>query len=61
MGRTKRVFSKEFKEEAVKLVQAGTRSATEVAASLKISPSLLSKWIYKTDALLPWIPIPFRV
>ena len=45
MGRVKRVYSKEFKEEAVKLVQSGTRTATEVAGSLKISPSLLSKWI----------------
>ena len=44
--RKKRIaHSKEFKQEAVRLVQAGDRSAMEVASSLKIDPSLLSKWV----------------
>jgi transposase len=43
--RRKRTFSKEFKEEAVRLVQSGKRSGSEVAASLDISPSLLCKWV----------------
>ena len=45
MGTKRRKFSKEFKQEAVRLVEAGGRSAGEVATSLSISQSLLSKWI----------------
>jgi len=45
MGTKRRKFSKEFKQEAVRLVETGGRAATEVAASLDVSPSLLSKWI----------------
>lgn len=45
MGTKRRKFSKEFKQEAVRLVEAGGRSASEVSASLSISQALLSKWI----------------
>jgi transposase len=43
--RQKRTFNKEFKEEAVRLVRSGNRTPSEVAASLDIGPSLLSKWL----------------
>lgn len=49
MGRTKRVFTKEFKEEAVTLALAGTRTASEVATSLGISQSLLCKWMKASE------------
>lgn len=45
MSRSRRTFGKEFKEEAVRQALAGDREQHEVAASLDISPSLLSKWI----------------
>ncbi len=45
MRKKRTAHPKEFKQEAVRLVQAGDRSAMEVAASLKIDPSLLSKWV----------------
>jgi len=45
MARKKRTHTKEFKEEAVRLATAGSRSQSEVAASLDIGPSLLTKWI----------------
>ncbi len=45
MGTKRRKFSKEFKQEAVRLVEAGGRSASDVALSLDISQALLSKWI----------------
>ena len=44
MGRERRKFSKEFKEEVVRLVEAGDRPAQEVAESLGINHSLLSRW-----------------
>ena len=45
MRKKRTAHSKEFKQEAVRLAQAGDRSATEVAESLKIDSSLLSKWV----------------
>ena len=42
----RRKFSKEFKAEAVRLCE--TRSPTEVAESLGVTPSLLSRW--RSDA-----------
>lgn len=45
MGKKKRVFTKEFKQEAIRLVEAGGRSASEVASRLEISQSLLSRWM----------------
>ena len=45
MGTKRRKFTKEFKQEAVRLVEAGGRTASEVASNLAISPTLLSKWM----------------
>jgi len=48
MGNSKtsrRTFTKEFKEEAIRLVTTGRRTFTEVAASLDVHQSLLSKWV----------------
>ena len=45
MGTKRRKFTKEFKQEAVRLVEAGGRTASEVALNLAISPTLLSKWM----------------
>lgn len=43
--KTRRVFTKEFKEEAVGQVTAGGRSMRDVARSLEIDDGLLSKWV----------------
>jgi transposase len=44
MGQRRR-YSKAFKEDAVRLMRArGTRTVTEIAAELDLSPSLLHSW-----------------
>ena len=45
MKKTKRTYTKEFKQEAVRLVGSGGRSLTEVADSLDVHYSVLSKWV----------------
>lgn len=45
MGRTRRVFDKEFKAEAVRLARSGGRTVSEVAKSLQLNPVLLSRWL----------------
>ena len=42
---TRRVFSKEFKKEAVKLVTEGGQRATSVARNLDIHPNVLGRWV----------------
>lgn len=42
----KKTYTKEFKEQAVRLVLEANKSRTEVAADLGISASALNKWIY---------------
>ena len=44
MGRTRRVFTREFKQEAVKLVTAGGHPTAQVARDLGITPNLLRRW-----------------
>jgi transposase len=43
--RHRRIFDKEFKTEAVRLATTGERTVAEVAVSLGVDQSLLSKWI----------------
>jgi len=45
MARRRKTYTKEFKEEAVRLVERGDRSACEIAESLGVSSSLLSRWV----------------
>ncbi len=42
---TRRVFSKEFKKEAVKLVTEGGQGATSVARNLDLHPTVLGRWV----------------
>jgi transposase len=44
MGRTRRAFAREFKQEAVKLVTAGGHPTAQVARDLGITPNLLRRW-----------------
>ena len=44
MGRTRRVFTREFKQEAVKLVTAGGHPTAQVARELGLTPNLLRRW-----------------
>src|SRR5262245_2271845 len=49
--RPKRVFSKEFKREAVRLVrESDDKSLTGIAHELGIGPGLLSKWMRQVEA-----------
>ena len=44
MGEKRRVFTREFKLEAVRLVIEGKQSVSEIAASLGVRPSMLRDW-----------------
>ena len=41
----RRTFTKEFKQEAVRLASAGGRSLAEIAKSLNIHENVLTKWV----------------
>ena len=42
-GRPRRVFTREFKQEAVKLVSAGRHPTAQIARDLGITPNLLRR------------------
>jgi transposase len=44
MSRNRRSYSREFKEEAVRLAEGPGRSGHQVALELGISPSVLNRW-----------------
>ena len=44
MGRPRRVFTREFKPEAVTLVTGGGHPTAQVARDLGITPNLLRRW-----------------
>jgi len=48
--RQKRKFSKEFKEEAVKLVVDKGMKQSDVSKDLGISPNILNRWILQFKA-----------
>ena len=49
--RTRRQYTKEFKQEAVQLVLSQGSTATSVARNLGVKPNMLNRWIreYKAD------------
>ena len=47
--RTRRVHTREFKAETVKLVQAGGRSVSELARDLGLADSLVRSWVRQAD------------
>lgn len=48
MGSTRRSFTEEYKEEAVKFVIEGHRSVAEVARNIGVHEMTLGKWVKKT-------------
>ena len=44
MGKQRRSYSEEFKQEAVRVASTGDRSLSQVARELGIDRSLLQKW-----------------
>ena len=44
MGQTRRACTREFKQEAVKLVTAGGHPTAQTARDLGITPNLLRRW-----------------
>jgi transposase len=52
MTRARRVFTKEYKAEVVKLVIEGNKSPGQVAKDLDLTPSAVAGWVQqaKTDA-----------
>jgi transposase len=49
MGKKRRQFTKEFKEDAVRLVTRGGRSINEAAESVGVHRTLLSGWIKQSE------------
>nr|CAI78638.1 Transposase [uncultured delta proteobacterium] len=50
MGKDKRYFDREFKYEALRLVNEGKRSLGDIARDLDIHPNLLHQWRRKYRA-----------
>ena len=48
MGSTRRSFTEEYKEEAVRFVIEGGRSIAEVARNIGVHEMTLGKWVKKT-------------
>ena len=44
MGRTQPTYTKEFKQQAVQILEKSGKSKTQIARDLGISDSALSKW-----------------
>lgn len=44
MGKTQKVYTKEFKQEAVRLVQTSGKSITQIARELGVSDSAIHSW-----------------
>ena len=51
MSRQRRIYTKDFKMEAIQLVQSQGGNASAVARNLGIDPNTLNRWIreYKAD------------
>jgi transposase len=45
MARKRRTFTKEFKEEVVKLVLEGGKSVSQAAKDLELTPSVVAGWV----------------
>jgi transposase len=43
-ARTRRTFTREFKEEAVRMVTEGGHRASQVARDLELDPKLIRRW-----------------
>jgi transposase-like protein len=57
MGQIRRSFTREFKNEAVKLVMESGRPTAQVARDLGITPNVLRRWKQEAPAIdrcLPW-------
>ena len=50
MTKARRSYSREFKEEAVRLVVEGGRTGNEVALELGIPPSAVNRWRKQLEA-----------
>ena len=49
MATTRRRFTREFKDEAVRLAKSGEESIAAIARNLDLSGSLLHRWIKQYD------------
>jgi transposase len=49
MKRTRRVYSAEFKAEAVKLVKARKKDVTQLALELEVPRQMLHAWVRQAD------------
>lgn len=50
MARTRRTYSLEFKQEAVRLVQREKLTIAQVARDIGVDKSLVGTWVRKSDA-----------
>lgn len=51
MGEKRRIFTREYKLEAVRLMMEGGQSVSEVAGSLGIRPDMLRDWKRQVERL----------
>jgi transposase len=51
MGKTQPTYSKEFKQQAVKLCETSGKTKTQISGDLGISDSSLSKWCKEFETL----------
>ena len=49
MRKTRKVYTKEFKESAVELCQSGDRTMKSIAGDLGIHPTLLGQWVRASE------------
>jgi len=60
MGRTRRGFTPEYKDEAVKLVISTARTVAAVARELGVRESTLGRWVHDFRASHSWRGRPGR-
>jgi transposase len=49
MARIRRTFTKEFREEAIRLVKRGDRTMAEIGRNLGVSDKTLWNWSHRAD------------
>lgn len=49
MKKSRRIFSAEFKANAVRLVKAGRKEVTQIARELDVSRQMLYQWVRQAD------------
>lgn len=60
MGKIRRKFDLEFKQQVVAAVQSGQMTQSQAAREYQISPSVIGKWLDKSEAGKPLQAYPSK-